>query len=380
MRLFEDELDLSPASSVSSKVLGLGVFVAPAVLVLCFGRESSDLSPAVFSLILGALIVVGLFIAFLRIEHRLDRRLGQVTRRVSWLVPLWTTVREIHGGEPVHLEEQVRRMSRERRRAADNRFLVRLASDEGLFTVRATSDYQVARQAAEHIANFLGTGILDAAGGVEVHRASAELDATLRKQMGRKATAEPAPTTLPFPFDPTARGFEAHLPPPDVRAATSLLAFAGILIALAIVGAILGSLIALFLLPVTVLGLVAAAYGRHVSRSLVETLIVTADEIAVEFLIPLPFCKMQRSACRLEEIEELFIAERGIGPRQKLPVILVRSDDATLQFGSGLTASERESLVTVLRRVCDEGVGFLGVRADARLGNGSRHTVRGRAS
>ena len=333
--------------------------------------KSGEAPPWFFVIPFGAVFAtVGAGLVLGRAGKEIDRRAGTVTTWWGLLVPFKSATRPLADFEAVQVTKEVRRS----KNSTYTVFPVRLTASVGKnVSLEESRDAMKARKAGEEAAKFLGFKLIDRSLGETIVREAEELDESLRDRAKRTGETAGVP-------DPPAGGRCTHsvvgdtlvfeIPPTGFKAGHLVAMAAGALIPIIVVAFFAFpmlrddkmpsgvKLIFMLFLGVFFIGLpLVFSFGAAISGAKARTTVEVSPGLLKVTATRLMGTKM--TAIPTDELEELRLMRggaAGAGSVQaalagKAQVILARSDNATVTFGTGLSNAELEWMKAIIQNV-----------------------------
>ncbi|MBN1341827.1 MAG: hypothetical protein JXQ73_04065 [Phycisphaerae bacterium] len=321
---------------------------------------TNEPAPLYFAVPFGLLFAtVGAVLVFGRRGVVLDRRNRELTTWYGLMVPIKSKRRSLDGFNEVGLTKEVRQSQK----SSYTCFPVRLTGSPEPFLIEEPREYQQSRRQAERVAKFLDLPMVDKSSGQAVRREADQLDESLRDQIARTRHDiqwPELPADSKITYETEGSAVRIHIPPPGLGLLHKLALGGSLLLGLILVfwirstGAVqfllpesarLPAFVAIFLLPIVLIGLRVALRGLsrveiHASPS--ELRVTSRGVIRRTQRIP------------TDELEELTVA-RPKASRADLPAILA------MFFGTGtLTARSDRRSITLPLNVTPEEMDWLG--------------------
>ncbi|NQT54245.1 hypothetical protein HQ576_19465 [bacterium] len=327
--------------------------------------------PWAFAVPFGAVFAaVGASIAFGRAGKEIDRRAATVTTWWGLLVPFKSTTRPLADFEAVQVTKEVRRS----KNSTYTVYPVKLKAAKGKdVSLEESRDAMKARKAGEEAAKFLSFKLVDRSLGETIVREAEELDESLRDRATRTGERAGVP-------DPPAGGRCTHsvvgdtlvfeIPPTGFKAGHIVAMLVGALIPIIVVAFFAfpmlrddkmpsgAKLIFMLFLGAFFIGLpLVFSFGAAISSAKARTTVEVSPGLLKVTRSGLLGSKM--TAIPTDELEELRLMRggaAGAGSVQaalagKAQVILPRSDNATVTFGTGLSNAELEWMQAIIQNV-----------------------------
>lgn len=346
--------------------VGIPLLVSGMIFYAIFltGAERGLTPPGMKSflfLLCPCLVLSGVVIILWRSGVEIDRLSGKIHVWYGLLFPFWRRTYAL---------EEIDRvvMDREIQQTENSSFMiypVRLQGNSLVIDIESPQDELQARSIAEEIAKFLNRPLHDASDGIVRIREPQYLDESLRdriRRTGEIPSLPPLPEGMKATLLPQGKEIEIRLPPAgftrevlkrmSIRGSFPLFLIFFILIPLLFetqrvpfANLVIGIVISMLFF---ILCLIVIAGIQEARRSV--TLI--ANPQFLRLVIPRLFSPrvIEMAADRIEEIRignpPPENAESHIAGAEK--IVIVRSDDAVIRFGAGLSEEELRYLATLL--------------------------------